>query len=258
MHLSKPINADQAEVRVLQYEPPRFDLGIPGVALEAMDQKKKSSGFHMSEIIRKQTGIKQLEAQSYADEVERKAMERLKDIQEGAYKEAYDFGLDEGRKEAFRNAAVDIENRLAELDQLLGEIGTLKVDLLAQNESHLIQLAFHMAKRLAAHEVNADPEATLNILKQAIEVAQSEENVTIKLSPAQYEFIETLKKEGGRELESLKKVKLESDKEVGIGGCIVITNYGEIDARFDERVNRLWEALSANLVHVKEKLKSVG
>lgn len=256
--MSKPIDARQAEFRVLQYEPPRFDLGIPGVALEALENQKKSSGFHMSEIIRKQTGIKELEAQSYADDVERKAMERLKEIQEGAYKEAYDLGLDEGRKEAFRNASNDIESRLNDLDQLIVQIEGMKAELLAQNESHLVQLTFHMAKRLAAQEVSADPEATLNILKQSIELAQAEENITVKVAPAQFEFIESIKQEGGRGLEALKKMKLESDKDVGIGGCIVITNYGEIDSRFEERVGRLWEALSANIVKVKEKLKSVS
>lgn len=258
MHLSKTIDAKEAPLRVLQFEPPRFDLGIPGVALEALERQSQSKGFEMSELIRRQTGLKELEAQSVEEEIERRALEKLKDVQESAYKQAYDLGLDEGRKEAFRNSSREIEERLGHLDKLLGSIENLKAELVNQNESHLVQLAFHMAKRLAAHEVEANQEATLNIIRQAIEIAQTEEYITVKVNPEQLEFIETLRKENARQFEYMKKARLEADPEVGRGGCIVITNYGEIDSRFDERINQLWETLGAHLVKVKEELKSVS
>lgn len=253
--MSKPISAKQSEFRVLQYEPQRFDLGIPGVAL---DSKRKSSGFHMSDIIRKQTGLKELEAQAVEEQVENRVLGRLKEIQEAAYKEAYDLGLIEGRKESFQASTADIEGRLADLDRLMGNIENIKAELFTQTEGHLVQLAFHMAKRLAAHEISISPDSTLNVIKQAIEVAQSEEQVTVKVAPEQLEFLETLKQEGAKELEHLKKIKLEADKSVTVGGCIVTTNFGEIDSRFEERVGRLWEALKATLIRVKEEIKSNG
>src|SRR5262249_1960623 len=102
------------------------------------------------------------------------------------------------------------------------------------------------------------PESTVNILKQAIEVAQSEEQITVKVAPDQLEFLETLQKEGTKKLEQIKKAKFEPDPSVTTGGCIVQTNFGEIDSRFEQRVSRLWEALSSGLTRVKETLKSVG
>ncbi len=256
MHLSKPISAAQAESRVLQYEPQRFDLGIPGVAMNS--ERKKSSGFQMSDIIRKQTGLKELEKQGQEEEIENRVLSRLKDVQESAYKEAYELGVGDGRKEAFRSASVEIEERLSDLDQLMGNIENIKAELFAQTESHLLQLAFHMAKRLAGHEIGVNPDSIVNILREAVQVAQSEEQVTVKVAPEQLEFLEKLQKEGTKEIEHLKKIKIEADKSVTVGGCIVHTNFGEIDSRFEQRVDRLWEAVSGNLIRVKDTLKSAG
>ena len=96
----------------------------------------------------------------------------------------------------------------------------------------------------------------MTVMREAIEMAQIEESVVVQVSPEQIEFLETLKKESGREFEFLKKVKLEASPEVTKGGCIIETNYGEIDARFEERVQKLWVGIEENLFRVKDKVKS--
>ncbi|PWU16149.1 MAG: flagellar assembly protein [Bdellovibrio sp.] len=257
--MSKRIPRHQSDFRVLKFEPPRFDLGIPEAAMKTTGHKKatsqKQSSFQLSEIVLQQTGLKQLEARSAEDDIERRALEFLKDIQEEAFREAYNLGLDEGRKEAFRNTSTQIEERLAAFDKLLGNIETVKNELFAQAENHIVQLTYHLAHRLAAHEISINPEATKSILREAIEVAQAEENVTVKVAPEQFEFIDELKREGSREWEFMKKIRLEPDPQVGLGGCIVTTNYGEIDSRFEQRMGRLWETLQPTLSRPRDQFR---
>lgn len=254
--MSKPIDAKSSEFRVLQYEMPRFDLGIPSVALGAMEDEKKSSSFQLAEVVKNKTGVKQLELQNLETEVERRVLTKLAEIQEGAYKEAFDLGRREGLEEAYNRLSEKINKSLESLDALTSSISNLKTELKAENESHLVQLAFQMASQLAAHEISIEPNSTLEIIKQAVEMAQSEEEIVIKVSPEHLEFLEALRKETKRELEFLKRTKFEADPEVGVGGCVVITNYGEIDSRFQERVSRLWDSLKDGLVKVKKQLKS--
>lgn len=256
--MSKPIDAKSSEHRVLSYEMPRFDLGIPAEALGAMEQERKSSGFQLSEVVKNKTGVKQLEAQNLEVEIERRVLTKLAIIQESAYKEAFDLGKKEGQEEAYTRLSTKIDESLANLATLLGSIESLKTDLIAQNETHLVQLAFQMATHLAAQEISIDPNSTLQIIRQAVELAQSEEEITVQIAPEHLEFMESLRKETKRELEFLKRIKFEADPEVGIGGCVVVTNYGEIDSRFQERVARLWDTLKDSLVKVKKQLKSVS
>ncbi|MNT47004.1 flagellar assembly protein H [compost metagenome] len=76
----------------------------------------------------------------------------------------------------------------------------------------------------------------------------------MRVSQAQFEFLEELKKETGRELEFVKKIAFEPSSEITEGGCIVETNYGEVDARTEQRIEQLWTALSENMPKVKNKV----
>ena len=201
------VKAANVATRVLEFVPPKFEMGSPEQAVAYLERKKaKSSDFRMSDAIRMQTGVEKMEAAMLEENVEMKVLERLKNLQESAYQEAYQLGLDEGRKKAFQEGAVEIATRLDQLDQLLVSIHKLKKDLIEHNESHLVQLAFHMAKRLARVEIQTEPNVVLEVMRRAIELAQIEEEVLVQVAPEQIEFLESLKKETGREFEFLKKI----------------------------------------------------
>ena len=53
----------------------------------------------------------------------------------------------------------------------------------------------------------------------------------------------------------LKKISLEPNKNINAGGCIVQTNYGEVDSRIDQRLEKLWDNLKEALPKVKSELK---
>lgn len=258
MHLSRAVvKSAVAKQTILEFKPQKIELKTPEQAMYYLEKKKeKGSDFRMSDVIKVQTGVQKIETHLSEEDIEKRVLSRLKEVQESAFQEAYQLGLDEGRKEAFQQAALDIESRLKKMDTLLTAITNLKMELIQQNESHLVQLAFHMASRIAHAEVKADPAVITQVIKDALQMAQIEEEVIVHVSPLQIEFLETLKAEGKREFEFLKKVKMEPSDSVSEGGCVIQTNYGEIDARFEERVNKLWAAISESLYRVKDKVSA--
>jgi flagellar assembly protein FliH len=256
MHLSNVVKSHHASKRVFDFVPKKFDLGTPTQATDYLEIKKAGADFRMSDVIRIQTGVKEIENSDFEEMVELKTIEKLKDVQESAYQEAYQLGLEEGKAEALKNASAEIDSRLGQLDELLTSIRRLKTDLFQFNESHIVQLAFHMAARLAHAEVIADPDRIKDVIRQALEMAQLDEEVTVQVAPSQFLFLESLKKETGREYEFLKKVKLDASPEVTEGGCIIETNYGSIDARLEERVKKLWESIAESLYRVKDKISA--
>lgn len=245
---------EMAEKTVLEFVPVRFDLGTPEQALGYLAEKKKGSDFRMNDAVRIQTGIDQVEKTSDEETVEVAALEKLKLIQEAAYEEAYQLGLEEGRKAAFEKVSSEISERMESLDVLLTGIKELKTEMTSFNESHLIQLTFQMAARLAKTSLEGNNEAMVQILRDAVSLSQDEENITVRVSQSQFEFLEELKKETGRELEFLKRIRFEPSDEVSDGGCIVETNYGEVDARIEQRIEQLWAVLSENIPKVKDRI----
>ena len=118
----------------------------------------------------------------------------------------------------------------------------------------LIRLTFQMAARLSKTTLEGNNEAMLQILRDAVSLSQDEENITVRVSVGQFEFLEGLKKETGRELEFTKRIRFEPSPEVSDGGCIVETNYGEVDARIEQRIEQLWTVLSENIPKVKDRI----
>ncbi len=256
--MSKTVfRAQSAAHKVLDFVPPKFELDAPEQAIAYLEKKKaKGSEFRMSDVIRVQTGVEKIEARNVEDDVERTVLVRLKEVQETAYQEAYQLGLSDGKNQAFQQSSEEIQARLTEFDKLIQSLTRIKTELLAQNESHLVQLAFQMGKRLAHKEVQTDPQIVVQIIKEAVEMAQIEEQITIRVAPAQLAFFETLKTQTGNDLEFLKKAKFEPADSVSNGGCVIETNYGQIDAKFEERVEKLWTSLSESLHRVKDKVQS--
>ena len=248
------LTKEVAEESVLEFVPMRFDLGSPPQALNYLTEKRKGSDFRMNDAIRIQTGIDEVEKISEEKKVEAAALEKLKDVQEMAYQEAYQLGLDEGRKKAFEEVSEEIKEKLDSLEHLLGTMKSLKKDMSAFNESSLVQLMFHMAARLAKTSLAEKNDGMVDILREAVALAQEEESITVKVAPEQYDFLETLKQETGRDFEFVKKLKLEQNAEITPGGCIVETNYGEIDARYEQRVEQLWNMLREGLPKVKDRI----
>ena len=255
--MSKLLGSKESRKGVLEYSPPKIMQGVSDTALQSFEHnRKKGSDFRMSDVVRVQTGLDKIESANTEEEIERRTLERIKEVQESAYQEAYQLGLDDGRKEAFTTSTQMIDDKLNELQTLANSIMNIKTELLAQNERHLIELAFHMAKRLAAYEISVNPDATVAIVRQAVGMSQSEENIIVQVSPSNLQFLETLKNETGREFEFTKKIKFEPNEELVGGGCVVISNYGEVDSRMEERFKQLWASLEQTLPRLKEKVSA--
>lgn len=251
------LKEERAREVVVEYTPTQFNLGTPLQALEYLDTVKRGSDFVMNPVIREQTGVEELQKEDLGSRAEELAIHKLQEIQTAAYKEGYDLGLDEGTKRAYKEKSKEIKDKLVEFDRLLSSVTKLKADLEVQNESHLIQLVYHMASRISMRQIELDNQIVVDVMRQAMTLAQDEENITVQVSDKQLEFIEDIKKNSGsREFEFLKKVKIEGNSNIQPGGCIVETNYGEVDSRIEQRLHKLWDHISEALPKVKSPIKT--
>jgi len=245
---------DTSNVSVMEYKPKQFDLGTPDQALDYLQRKEKGADFVMSDVLRKTTGIEQIEKQSEEQKIEQLVLEKIQVVQEQAYQEGYQLGQDEGFKAAFEKKKSELEFGLQQLNEVLVKVETIKTDMVEQNESHIVSLIYKVAEKIAFDHIQQNPEIVLSVIKKAIETAQAEQDVVVQIAKEQVEFIETMKQSTGRDFEFLKNVKVEPSDKVQAGGCIVETNYGVIDARIDERTSKLWEEISQMLPKVKSSM----
>ncbi len=249
------LKKESAESRVMEFTPAKFDLGTSLQALEYMEERKKGSDFLMNPVIQIQTGVDQLQSENIDKMAEELALNKIQEIQENSYKEGYELGLDEGLKKAYQEKNSELISKLDEFESLMERLTQIKKDLEIHNESHLVRLIYHMVERVSLRHVELDNNILVDVMRQSLSLAQDEENVVVQVSKSQFEFIEDLKKQTAREFDFLRKITLEPNESITAGGCIVQTNYGEVDSRTEQRLEKLWNNLKESLPKVKNELK---
>ena len=206
-----------------------------------------STDFQLNPLAAEQSGIAKLQRDALNDKIEEEALQQLKFVQEKAYKAAHELGLSEGREIAFKEYKAKLEEKINNVDNLLKLFNEMKTKLAADHESHLVQMVYHFASRIAMREIKQDPSSILSVVQKVVADAQSDEQLMIRVSPSDLEFLEEVRSKTGKAAEVLKRVKLDATEGITPGGCLLESNYGSIDATVEMRVQRAWEALVESL-----------
>ncbi len=257
MPLSKRVLTKiEADGVVIPYKAQKFPQNISRSAHEFIrhNYDRGETNFEIDQNVAQQTGIEKLRKHALEKQFEEETLANLKEIQEGAYREAYALGLDEGRKSAFEEKSNELEEGLRNLHSVLASLERLKTDLVQHNEAHLIRMITHISSKLVGREIETDPSVIVNILNESAQATQEDERLKIYLSPRDAEFVQGLSKDRGSSLELLKRSEILASDQIHDGGCVIETNYGRVDATIEARVEKLWETLSGQLVKIKDQV----
>jgi len=237
---------DEDKKGVLNYEAKKIDMDMPRSAKQFVSEQPLSDGpqFVIDELISKQTGIFEKEKMKVEQAIDDKVIEKLKDIQEKAYKEAYELGLEEGKKLAYDNNQEAIKFHLSEMITLFENLKTMKQDLLNKNEGVFVDLIYHIAEKVVMEHVQKSETTTKEVIKQVIDSLDVKEDIAVRLNEEDFKIMQHLMGENSQEAEIFKKLKFYVDPEIQKGGCMFETNHGLVDATLEERVTKLWTLLN--------------
>lgn len=243
------LSKEDAEKRVVAYTPREFPYTIGPAAVDFVryQTNEENPSFKIDNVVAATTGIAELEKTALSERVEAEALERLKLMQEEAYRHGYDLGRDEGQETAYLEKSDELSDRLRKMDKIIEGLEQLKMELVRSNEASLVLLIYQIANKLAMTEIADKRELILSVLRAAAQDAQDEESLTIRLAKSDLEFIESNKVRLGQEFEFMKKAKLETADEIREGGCVVVTNFGQVDATIEKRLEKVWTTLAEKL-----------
>ena len=250
--MSQVVPKDEAEKLVLSYQPKTIKRGSTEEAQKYVEREDApSQDFNISPIVAEASGIAELKRKKMDEKIEAGVLERIKEIQEDAYQKAYELGLKEGTEKAFAEASERLNERLSKLDELLADFDRVKEKVLKENESAFIKLIFEIAEKVAYREINSDQEPILKMLTSLVEGMQKDDQMVIRLSQDDFDFINEIKEKSSSKTEDFDHIKLVVSDKVETGGCVLETNFGSIDATIPERVKRTWGELDSKRPNLK-------
>ena len=139
----------QSDVSVLEYAPKHFELGTPKSAIDYLREKAHGSDFVMSDVVRKTTGIEEIEKQTEEQKIEQKVLDKLTTVQKDAYQQAYNLGLEQGEKKAYDESKHELDVQIKSFLLLSDNLNLIKQEMIHQNEAHMVRLVFDIACRIA-------------------------------------------------------------------------------------------------------------
>jgi flagellar assembly protein FliH len=139
--------------------------------------------------------------------------------------------------------AKQLETVLPALRAAIEDIERSKQGWLANWERHAIHLAAAMASRICRRELVRQPEITLALVREALELAGTSNRIRVLLHPDDQAGLGNQLSQVVQEFSRLAKPEIVADAQISRGGCRVETDYGVIDQQFEAQLARIEEEL---------------
>ena len=168
-------------------------------------------------------------------------------------------GHSEGYRNGLRQAEQEIEQRSRQLADelveqrlstvlpavsgLLDEVVSARSRCQAEWERELVELSVAIAEKLIKRRLEVDPGTVTGIVQDAVQLAVGRTSLELRLSPEDLESLGDRVRGAVQENARGMEVRLLGDETVTPGGCLVVTEHGEIDARIETMLTRITQEL---------------
>ena len=199
---------------------------------EAEDEAKKI----ISEAGKKAEEIEN-EIRSKVDQIEKESYER-------GYKEGHDRGYQEGREE--------VKRLVDRLHAIISKAIEKRTEIIEESETQLINLVLLIAKKVIKVISENQKNVVINNVVQALRKLKSRGDVVIRVNIADLELTSEHIKDFMGMVENVKSISVLEDSSVDRGGCIIETDFGQIDARISSQLHEIEEKI-LELMPIKAK-----
>ncbi len=160
-----------------------------------------------------------------------RAQEEAISIKEMAAKEGHKIGIEAAKG--------DIENLRAAIDEFF----SYKHKVYEELSSGVLDVSLEIAKKILNSELETNNEALLNIINEVLNNhAKGENRITIKVMPNNVEFVREHVPDILSNTQFEAKIVVVSDDSIKLGGVIVETSNGVVDASIETQLSVIQEA----------------
>jgi flagellar assembly protein FliH len=228
-----------------------------GIIKEAED-----AAFH--EVKRKTDEAQSLKRQA-EDEAERimaEAREKAEDIKaasqaafENERREAEERGRIAGRETGFNEGKAEVERLIERTQTILARAQDKREEILAETEQQIIDLVLLISRKVIKVISDNQRNVIISNVVQALRKVKGRGNIIIRVNMADVKLSTEHIKDFIQLVEGVKSIQIVEDSTVDQGGCIIETDFGEIDARIASQLAEL-ETKILEISPIKGKAKT--
>jgi len=203
------------------------------------------------------------QAQDDADNIIAEAKEKARQIEidaraafEAEKKQAEEEGRAAGRETGFSEGKSEVERLVQRTQTILQRAQDKRGEILDETEQEIVSLVLLIARKVIKVISESQRNVIISNVVQALRKVKGRGNIVIRVNIADLKLSSEHIKDFINLVEGAKSVQVVEDSTVDEGGCIIETDFGEIDARISSQLAEL-ETKILEISPIKSSAKTV-
>ena len=146
-------------------------------------------------------------------------------------------------EKSFADGNNDLIKLNEKLKKILAETINKRNEIIDTAEAQLIEVAILIAKRVVKMLTEKDKGIVIRNIQEALRRIKGRTKITIRVNIDDLEISARHKDEFYQMLDKIEGVTVLEDPNVDVGGCMIETDFGDIDARINTQLNEIETAI---------------
>ena len=201
----------------------------------------------------------QAEAEKIIEEAKAKAEEILAKAEadgQEKQKEAFNEGFEEGKKAGYEEGFKEAQRLIDMLHEIINTAIARRQEILEETEQQIVDMVILVSRKVIKVLSEQQVDVVKNNVLQALRKVKGKVNVTVRVNMQDVKLTTEHAKEFLDAVQNIENIKVVEDSSVDIGGCIIDTDFGSIDARISSQLAELEQKI-LEISPIKSKSKTV-
>ncbi|GAB6089862.1 flagellar assembly protein FliH [Spirochaeta dissipatitropha] len=190
------------------------------------------------------------DARAEAQQIVEEARQNAKTVE----LEAMNRGIESGKSEGFEQGRAEAERLVERLHLIIDAAIRRRTDIMEESETQIIQLVLQIARKVIKVISENQKNIVINNVVQSLRRMKKRSDVVIRVNLADLKLTTDHTREIMAKIETVQNVKVLEDSTVDPGGCIIETDFGQIDARISTQLQEIEDQI-LKLVPIQSRSK---
>ncbi|MDR2021117.1 MAG: flagellar assembly protein FliH [Treponema sp.] len=178
---------------------------------------------------------------------------------EAERQEAEERGRAAGREAGFSEGKAEVERLIQRTQTILERAQDKRAEILAETEQQIIDLVLLISRKVIKVISENQRNVVISNVVQALRKVKGRGNILIRVNMMDLKMTSDHTKEFIKLVEGAKSIQIIEDSTVDPGGCVIETDFGEIDARISSQLAELeTKILEISPIKGRAKTAAIG
>lgn len=171
--------------------------------------------------------------------------------------EAKKRGLEAGRQDGYEEGESEAERLVGRLHNIIDTAIQRRNEIIEESEGQIIQLVLQIAKKVIKVISENQKNIVINNVIQSLRKMKKRSDVVIRVNLTDLKITTQHTQQIVEKIETVQNIKVLEDSTIDPGGCVIETDFGQIDARIATQLQEIEDNI-LQLIPIKARNNSGG